>query len=96
MTSSRLPWRRRVELTAGPLVVLMARLPRVVPFLLVLALVIGGLLTQGVVGAVLLGVLALLLAVLLLLAWPRLDPAARLLRVAVIALLVVRAVSFLS
>ena len=41
------PFRRRVELQAGPLVVLMAKLPRVVPFLVVLALLVAGLLIQG-------------------------------------------------
>ena len=48
------PFRRRVELQAGPLVVLMAKLPRVVPFLVVLGLLVAGLLIGGGTGAILL------------------------------------------
>jgi hypothetical protein len=88
--------RRRVELRAGPLVVLLARLPRAVPFVVVAALLVGGLLAQGVVGAVLLLVLALLLGTLLLLSWPALQTPPRLLRSVVVAALVVRAATFLT
>lgn len=90
-----LPLRRRVELTAGPLVVLLSRLPRIVPFLLVLVLAVAGLLTGGPVGAVLLLVLAALLGVLLYLAWPALPPQARTVRLVMVVLVVGRAVLFL-
>ena len=89
------PFRRRVELQAGPLVVLLARLPKAVPFVLVLGLLIAGLLAQGTVGAVLLLVLAALMALLLFLAWPALQPAPRLFRLLIVAAVVARAVSFL-
>jgi hypothetical protein len=89
-------FRRRVELQAGPLVILLARLPRAVPFLVVAGLLVGGLLTQGVVGGVLLVALAALLGTLLFLSWPALQPAARVLRSAVVALVVFRAVIFLT
>ena len=84
--------RRTVELKAGPLVVLLARLPRVVPFLIIAALLIAGLGFQGIAGAVLLAVLALLMATLLFLSWPALQPQARVLRMAVVLLVAVRAV----
>ena len=85
-----------MEQQAGPAVVLVSRLPRVVPFLLVAVLLVAGLLLQGLLGAVLLLLLAALLSVLLALSWPALLPAARLLRLAVVALVVVRAVAFLT
>ncbi|MCW2601411.1 MAG: hypothetical protein JWM02_3240 [Frankiales bacterium] len=88
-------FRRRVEVQAGPAVILLARLPRIVPFLLVAALLVGGLLTRGAVGALLLLVLSGLLGLLLLLGWPALNTQARALRSAVVAALVVRAVLFL-
>lgn len=88
-------FRRRVETAAGPLVVVLARLPRIVPFLVVMALLLAGLFLQGVVGALLLLALTAGLAVLLALAWPALEPGARLLRLAVVALIGVRALSFL-
>lgn len=86
-------WRRRLELRLGPALVLLARLPRVVPFLLVLALLVGGLLLGGPVGGALLLVLTALLALLLLLAWPALPAQGRLLRSAVTVLLGVRALA---
>ncbi len=85
MTSPR-AFRRRVELTAGPVLVMMSRLPRVVPFLVVLMLLVGGLLLSGPVGAALLALLALLLGLLLFLAWPALPQQDRLLRLAVVLL----------
>jgi hypothetical protein len=88
-------FRRRVEQQAGPLVILLARLPRIVPFLLVAGLLVAGLLAKGAVGALLLLVLAALLGLLLLLSWPALNAQARVLRLAVVALVVVWALSFL-
>jgi len=88
-------FRRRVELKAGPLVVLLHRMPRVVPFLLVAALLLAGLGLKGVAGGVLLLVLAALLGLLLVLSWPALQPPARLLRVATVALVVGAALNYL-
>ncbi len=88
--------RRAVELRLGPVVVLLSRLPRAAPFLFVLALLLGGLAAHGPLGAVLLLVLAALLGLLLFLAWPALDAASRAIRSAVVALVVVRAVLFLT
>lgn len=74
---------------------LLHRLPRFVPFLVVLALLVGGLLAGGVLGGVLLLVLAALLGTLLAFGWPALDAQGRLLRSAVLGLVVVRGLLFL-
>jgi hypothetical protein len=88
-------FRRRVEQQAGPLVILLARLPRVVPFLLVAGLLVLGLLAGGTIGGALLLVLAGLLGLLLMLSWPALNAQARGLRLVVVALVVIRALLFL-
>jgi hypothetical protein len=77
-------------------VVLAGRLPQAVPFLVVAGLLVAGLLVEGVVGGLLLLVLAILLGSLLLLSWPALEAGPRLLRLAVVVLVAVRAVSFLA
>nr|BFF00449.1 hypothetical protein GCM10020241_21240 [Streptoalloteichus tenebrarius] len=66
-----------------------------VAFLVVFGLFGLGVWLRGVVGAVLLGVLTLLVLALLVATWPRLRPAERLGRVLVIAVLVGVAVSVL-
>ena len=87
--------RRGFERRIGPFVALAAQLPRWVPFLVVAVLLVGGLLVQGVAGAVMLLVLLVLLGGLLALSWPALQPPARMIRLAVLALIFVRAGSFL-
>ncbi|MBT9257224.1 hypothetical protein KMZ32_18975 [Phycicoccus sp. MAQZ13P-2] len=62
-------------------------LPRAVPFLLVLVLVVAGILLPSP-GWLLIGVVVLLLAWILALAWPRLSSAERLMRLAVVAVMV--------
>lgn len=79
-------FRRSLELKAGPVLVLLARAPRWVPFAVVLGCVVGGLLLTGPAGAVLLGIVLALLALQLFFAWPVLLPPQRLLRSAVLAL----------
>jgi hypothetical protein len=88
-------FRGSFEQRVGPLVVLLAGMPRAVPFLLVALLLVGGLLAQGVLGGVLLLVLAAVLGTLLALAWPALQPGPRALRLVVVLGVAVRAVSFL-
>jgi hypothetical protein len=78
--------RRAVERrSAVPLTWLSTR-PRWAPFLLVLALLLGGLFAPPAIAAVLLLVLALLVAWLTYLAWPKLEPTGRLSRLLVLAL----------
>jgi hypothetical protein len=88
-------FRRNLELRLGPLVVVLARLPKIVPFALVLALVVAGLIIQGLAGALLLLLVTALLGILLFLAWPALQPPARLVRLAVVVLVLARAVTLL-
>ncbi|WP_082404796.1 DUF6703 family protein [Saccharothrix sp. NRRL B-16348] len=76
---------------AGPL----SRVPAPAAFLLVLALFVAGVWIQGTVGALLLGVLALGVAVLLATTWPLLTPSARVLRLLVLTVLVLITVSVL-
>lgn len=75
----------------GPL----SRVPPVAVFLLVAALFAGGVLIGGLVGAVLLGVLAAGMAVLLATTWPVLSSSQRVLRALVLAVLIAVAVSVL-
>jgi hypothetical protein len=75
--------RTSLERVSLPLLTRLSALPRLVPFLAVLALLVAGLLVPGW-GFVLTGVVALFLAWMLFLGWPRLAPVERLMRVAVL------------
>ena len=86
------PLRRTIERRSAPLLVVLHRLPGWVPFLTLLALVLGGLFAPAPVGAALLVLLAGLLGWLVYLGWPALPPAGRAVRVAVLALVLVAAV----
>jgi hypothetical protein len=77
-------------------VVLAGRLPKAVPFLVVAALLVAGLLIEGAAGGVVLLVLVVLLGSLLYLSWPALEPGPRMLRLAVVLLVAVRALAFLA
>jgi hypothetical protein len=80
------PLRRNVEKrSAAPLTWLATR-PRWLPFLIVLALLLGGLLAPTPIAAVLLVALALMLVWLTFLAWPKLDPTGRFSRLLVLVL----------
>jgi hypothetical protein len=80
------PLRRAVESrSVGPLTWLASR-PRWVPFVLVLALLLGGLFAPAPIAAVLLAVLALGLVWLTYLAWPKLETTGRFTRLLVLAL----------
>ncbi len=77
--------RQSFERASLPAVQWLNGLPRAVPFLIVLALVVAGILLPSP-GWLLLGIVALLLLWILALAWPRLSTPERLLRIAVVAL----------
>ena len=85
--------RRDLEHRSGPALVVVGRLPTAVPFVVVLALLLGGLALHGPVGALLLLALAAVVGWITYLAWPALQPGARGLRALVLALLLVAAVS---
>lgn len=84
-------WRAPLIPGRGPL----AKVPPVAAFLLVAVVFAAGVLTRGVVGAVLLGSLALAVACLLAATWRVMSPGQRLGRVLVLALLLVIALSVL-
>lgn len=79
--------RDSLERSSAPLLQRLASLPRVVPFLLVLGLMIAGILIPGW-GWILVAVVALFLVWLLVLGWPRLTMPERLMRLAVVAIAV--------
>lgn len=94
-TTSRTPstgLRGAIERASAPVLTRLTTLPRVVPFLSMLVLLLVGAFVGGPVGFALVGVAVLFLAWLLYLAWPRLTGNERLMRAAVIALVVAVAV----
>ncbi|HEY5471967.1 MAG TPA: DUF6703 family protein, partial [Candidatus Limnocylindrales bacterium] len=74
----------------------LSRLPRLVPFLILLALLVAGVLIGGKVGFVLMGLAAIFVAWVLYLSWPRLSGSERIMRLAVLLLAVAMAVVQLS
>jgi hypothetical protein len=78
--------RTAVEQASRPLLVRLSRLPRAVPFIVMLALIVAGLFVSGVVGFVLIMVGIAFLLWLLYLGWPQLTTPERLMRLAVIVL----------
>ena len=70
----------------------LSRLPRLVPFLILLALLVAGVLISGQVGFVLMSLAAIFVAWVLYLSWPRLSGSERIMRLAVLLLAVAMAV----
>lgn len=83
--------RESVESASYPLVKRLAQWPRWAPFVLVLGLMVAGVLLPY--GWVLIALVAVFLTWLLYLGWPRLTAVDRLMRFAVIAIVVVAAVT---
>ncbi|MEO6019540.1 MAG: DUF6703 family protein [Knoellia sp.] len=79
------PLRESLETKSAPVLQTLAALPRAVPFLLVLALMIAGIVISGW-GWILIAIVTLFLLWLLLLGWPRLSAPERLMRFAVVAI----------
>ncbi|MFW5469956.1 DUF6703 family protein [Knoellia sp. CPCC 206435] len=79
------PLRESLESASAPVLRTIASLPRAVPFLAVLVLMVAGVLIPGW-GWVLLALVTLFLVWLLVLGWPRLTSQERLMRLAVVAL----------
>jgi hypothetical protein len=80
-------FRASVERASLPVLTRLSSLPRIIPFLVVLALLVGGILIPGW-GWVLTALVALFLAWMLFLGWPRLTGVERLMRAAVVLLAV--------
>lgn len=89
-------WRQRLEGASRPLLLAMAGLPRWVLPVAVAGLLILGVLVDGPLGVAALVLVTAALLWLLLLSWPALRPTGRLLRIAVIALLVYAVASRLT
>lgn len=77
--------RTAVEHHSAPLVRWLASLPPWLPFLAMLVLILVGAVVGGIVGGVAVGLAAVVVGWLLYLSWPRLRPAERLMRLAVLA-----------
>jgi hypothetical protein len=75
------PFGARLARLSAPLLIRLHAQPRWVVPVVMLGLCLGGLFTRGVVAFLCLGLLAVFLAWLLLLSWPLITPASRLLRV---------------
>jgi hypothetical protein len=86
------PFRVRVEHASDPWLQRIARAPRAVPVLVVLLLLVIGAVFRGIVGTVCFGLCALLVAWLLYLAWPRIEPLERMMRCSALLLTVALAI----
>jgi hypothetical protein len=84
--------RTTVERASLPVLTRLSTLPRAVPFVVMLALIVAVVWVKGVAGFGLITLGVLFLAWLLYIYWPRLSPSERLMRFAVILLLSVLAV----
>ena len=89
---ARVTFRSRLEERSVAPLTYLRSLPRIVPPLLLLVVAGVGLVVEGVIGAVLLLVVAAFLGWLAALSWPVLDPRARTLRVAAVALIAIAGV----
>jgi hypothetical protein len=87
--------RPSIERASLPLVTTLNGLPRVVPFLLLLALLVAGVMIAGLVGFILMALGAVFVAWILYLSWPRLTSSERIMRSAVLLLAAVMAITLL-
>lgn len=80
--------RSSVERASLPLITRLSHLPRAVPFLVMLALLVAGVVISGRAGFVLMAVAAAFVGWILFLSWPRLTGSERIMRFAVLLLAV--------
>jgi hypothetical protein len=80
--------RHRIDQASLPLMTKLSRLPKLVPFAILLTLLVAGVLIGGPVGFVLMALAALFVAWVLYLSWPLLNGSERLMRSAVLLLAV--------
>ena len=85
--------RPTIERASLPLITRLSSLPKAMPFLLLVALLVAGVLTHGPVGFALMGLASLFVAWILYLSWPRLTSSERIMRSAVLLLAVAMAVT---
>ena len=84
--------RRRIDHASLPLITRLSRLPKAMPFLIMLAFLAAGAVIGGPVGFALMGLAALFVGWILYLSWPRLSSSERIMRLAVLLLAVALAV----
>ena len=84
--------RPSIERASLPLITKISSLPKALPFLLMLALLVAGVLIGGPAGFVLMGLAAVFVGWVLYLSWPRLTGSERIMRLAVLLLAVAMAV----
>jgi hypothetical protein len=84
--------RQRIDHASLPLMTRLSRLPRLVPFLILIALLVGGMLIGGPTGFVLMAAAAVFVAWVLYLSWPALSSSERIMRLAVLLIAVALAV----
>lgn len=84
--------RSRIDHASLPLITKLSQMPRLVPFLLLLILLIGGVLISGTLGFILMAVAAAFVGWVLYLSWPRLTASERIMRISVLLLAVAMAV----
>jgi len=84
--------RQRIDHASLPLMTKLSQLPRLVPFLILLALLVGGVLIGGPAGFVLMALAAVFVAWVLYLSWPALSSSERIMRLAVLLVAVALAV----
>jgi hypothetical protein len=84
--------RSRIDHASLPLMIKLSRLPRLLPFVILLILLVAGVFITGPIGFVLMGLAALFVAWVLYLSWPRLNTTERTMRLAVLLLAVAMAV----
>jgi hypothetical protein len=88
--------RERISRASLPLMTKLSNMPRAMPFFVLLALLVGGLLIGGPVGFVLMSLAAAFVGWVLYLSWPRLTGTERIMRLAVLMLAVAMAITRLS
>jgi hypothetical protein len=84
--------RQRIDHASLPLMTKLSRLPRLVPFLILIALLVSGMLIAGPAGFVLIALDAVFVAWVLYLSWPALSSSERIMRLAVLLVAVALAV----
>ena len=84
--------RQRIDRASLPLMTRLNQMPKAVPFLTLLALLVGGVLIAGPIGFVLMALAAVFVAWVLYLSWPALSSSERMMRLAVLLLAVAMAV----
>jgi hypothetical protein len=87
--------RPSIERASLPLVTKLNGLPRAVPFLLLLALLVAGVMIAGPVGFILMALAAVFVGWILYLSWPRLTSSERIMRSAVLLLAAAMAITML-